>query len=94
MQFNLTRMLAAVGLTAASLVFLQILVANSSPDLSSRPALPVILPSIGCIAFALAAFGMLLRGVGGAASGLLIGVALGVPYLAIFVLLDVRFLFM
>ncbi len=84
-------MLAAIGLAAIALLFLQRAVAGSSPEPSSQPALPVILPLVCCTAFAFAAVGMLLKGVGGAASGLLIGIVLGLPFLLLFQLLDLRF---
>ena len=91
-QFNLARMFAAIGLIAVALVFLRLTIAESSPDPSSKPALSIVLPLIGCTAFTFAAIGMLLKGVGGAASGLLIGVALGLPLILIVGALDLRFM--
>ena len=85
-------MLAAIGLTAVALVFLQRAVAESSAEPSSQPALPVLFLLVGCAAFAFAALGMLLRGVGGAGSGLLIGFVFGLPFLLFFLFVDLRFL--
>ena len=92
LRFSFASMLAAIGLAAVALVLLQRAVAESSPEPSSQPALPVILPLVGCATFAFAALGMLLRGVGGAGSGLFIGVVLGLFLVLLFGFLDLRFL--